>query len=97
MPAEGEEAMSKTITTRRSFLQTSLLAGTAGSAALFGPWKHNRVHAAASDKPIWIGLNHEASGQFANSCQHEGPGTQMALAEFTEDTAARSEGIEWAR
>ncbi|HEY9568096.1 MAG TPA: ABC transporter substrate-binding protein [Thalassobaculum sp.] len=76
--------MSKTITTRRSFLQTSLLAGTAGSAALFGPWKHNRVHAAASDKPIRIGLTHDASGQFANSGQAERRGTEMAIAEFNE-------------
>src|SRR3546814_2626511 len=84
MPAEGEEAMSKTITTRRSFLQTSLLTGTAGSATLFGPWKHNRVHAAASDKPIRIGLTHDASGQFANSGQAERRGTAMAIAEFNE-------------
>jgi len=76
--------MSKIVTTRRSFLQTSLLAGTAGGAALFGPWKHNRVYAAASDKPIKIGLTHDASGQFANSGQAERRGTEMAIAEFNE-------------
>ncbi len=76
--------MSKIITTRRSFLQTSLLAGTAGGAALFGPWKHNRVYAASSDKPIRIGLTHDASGQFANSGQAERRGTEMAIAEFNE-------------
>ncbi len=69
---------------RRSFLQTSLLAGSAGGAALFGPWKHNRVYAAASDKPIRIGLTHDASGQFANSGQAERRGTEMAVAEFNE-------------
>lgn len=76
--------MSKIATTRRSFLQTSLLAGTAGGAALFGPWKHTRVYAAASDKPIRIGLTHDASGQFANSGQAERRGTEMAIAELNE-------------
>ncbi|MEQ8395076.1 ABC transporter substrate-binding protein [Thalassobaculum sp.] len=76
--------MSKSTFTRRSFLQTSMLAGTAGGAALFGPWKHTRVHAAASDKPIRIGLTHDASGQFANSGQAERRGTEMAIAEFNE-------------
>lgn len=76
--------MSKIVTTRRSFLQTSLLAGTAGGGALFGPWKHNHVYAAASDKPIKIGLTHDASGQFANSGQAERRGTEMAIAEFNE-------------
>src|SRR3546814_11617953 len=76
--------MPKTHTPRRRFLRTALLPGTAGRAALFGPWKHNRVHAAASDKPIRIGLTHDASGQFANSGQAERRGTEMAIAEFNE-------------
>ena len=74
--------MSETNLTRRSFLRTSLLGGAAGGAALFGPWKHNRVYASASDKPIKIGLTHDASGQFANSGQAEKRGTEMAVAEF---------------
>ncbi len=53
--------MSRNRVSRRSFLQTSLLAGSAGGAALFGPWKHNRVYAAASDKPIRIGLSDAAA------------------------------------
>ena len=69
---------------RRSFLQTSLLSGAAGGAALFGPWKHNRVYAAASDKPIKIGLTHDASGQFANSGQAERRGSMMAMDEANE-------------
>jgi branched-chain amino acid transport system substrate-binding protein len=84
MSAEREDAMSRSTISRRSFLQTSLLAGTAGSAALFGPWKHNRVYAAMSDKPLKIGLTHDASGQFANSGQAERRGTLMAIEEFNE-------------
>jgi len=84
MPAKGEDAMSKSNISRRSFLQTSLLAGSAGGATLFGPWKHTRVYASASDKPIKIGLTHDASGQFANSGQAEKRGTEMAIAEFNE-------------
>ena len=74
--------MSKKAVDRRSFLKTSLLGGAAGGAALFGPWKHNRVYAAASDKPIRVGLTHDASGQFANSGQAEKRGSEMAVAEF---------------
>lgn len=74
--------MSETKLNRRSFLKTSLLGGAAGGATLFGPWKHTRVHAATSDKPIRIGLTHDASGQFANSGQAEKRGTEMAVAEF---------------
>jgi len=84
MSAAGEDAMSRNRVSRRSFLQTSLLAGSAGGAALFGPWQHNRVYAAASDKPIRIGLTHDASGQFANSGQAEKRGSEMAVAEFNE-------------
>lgn len=76
--------MPKNSFNRRSFLQTALVGGGAGGAALFGPWKHTRVHAAASDKPIRIGLTHDASGQFANSGQAEKRGTEMAVAEANE-------------
>jgi branched-chain amino acid transport system substrate-binding protein len=68
---------------RRSFVKnTSLVtAGAAGAAAFMGPWKHTRVYAAASDKPIKIGLTHDASGQFANSGQSEKRGTVLAIEE----------------
>ena len=63
----------------------ALVAGTAaaaGGAVLMGPWKHNRVWAQKSDKPILIGLTHDASGQFANSGQDEQRGTIMAIDEI---------------
>ncbi len=64
--------------TRRKLIQGTVL--TAG-AVVFGPWKLNRVFAASSDKPILIGLTHDASGQFANSGQAEKRGTIMAIDE----------------
>ena len=65
------------ITRRRLIQGTALAAG----ATVFGPWTHNRVFAAASDKPIKIGLTHDASGQFANSGQAEKRGTILAIEE----------------
>lgn len=73
----GGDAMSRRIS-RRSLLQGSLL--TAG-ASFFGPWRLNHVYAAKTDKPILIGLTHDASGQFANSGQAERRGTVMAIEE----------------
>ena len=69
--------MRRTITRRKLIQGTALTAG----AAVFGPWKFNRVYAAPSDKPILIGLTHDASGQFANSGQAEKRGTIMAIEE----------------
>ena len=51
--------------TRRGLLGVAA-AGTA-LTTFAGPWKHNRVWAQASDKPIKIGLTSDASGQYANS------------------------------
>jgi branched-chain amino acid transport system substrate-binding protein len=69
--------MNKGITRRKLIQGTALTAG----ATIFGPWKFNRVFAAATDKPILIGLTHDASGQFANSGQAEKRGTIMAIDE----------------
>ena len=69
--------MNKGITRRKLIQGTALTAG----ATIFGPWKFNRVYAASSDKPIRIGLTHDASGQFANSGQAEKRGTIMAIEE----------------
>lgn len=66
--------------TRRALLAGT--AATAGVTAFAGPWKHNRVWAQRSDKPILIGLTHDASGQFANSGQDEQRGTIMAIEEI---------------
>lgn len=70
---------------RTRITRRTLLAGTAASAgiaAFMGPWKHNRVWAQKTDKPILIGLTHDASGQFANSGQDEQRGTIMAIEEI---------------
>lgn len=66
---------------RRELLRTTALAGAAGGLTFMGPWKHNRVYAAGDNKPIKIGLTHDASGQFANSGQAEKRGTIMAIEE----------------
>jgi len=72
--------MSEMKISRRKLLQTTGMAGVAAGAAFFGPWKHNRVWA-AGQKPILIGLTHDASGQFANSGQAEKRGTILAIEE----------------
>jgi len=86
--------MSRVKQSRRGFLKAALGSGAVGGAALFGPWKHNHVYAAASDKPIRIGLTHDASGQFANSGQAEKRGTEMAVAEFNEKGGVLGRKIE---
>ena len=68
-------------TTRRKFLLHSAAAATA-SSTFMGPWQYHRVYAAGSDKPIKIGLTHDASGQFANSGQAEKRGTILAIEEI---------------
>jgi len=63
---------------RRSVIKgTAVVAG----ASFFGPWRHHHVYAQKTDKPILIGLTHDASGQFANSGQDEQRGTIMAIEE----------------
>jgi branched-chain amino acid transport system substrate-binding protein len=64
---------------RRALIRGSAL--TAG-ASFFGPWRHTHVYAQRTDKPILIGLTHDASGQFANSGQDEQRGTIMAIEEI---------------
>ena len=68
--------------TRRRLLGTAAAAG--GVAAFAGPWKHNRVYAQASDKPIRIGITSDASGQYANSGASDRRGMLMAIAEANE-------------
>ncbi|WP_368744746.1 ABC transporter substrate-binding protein [Desertibaculum subflavum] len=62
--------------------RSMLAAGAAGVTLFNGPWRHNRVWAQKSAKPILIGLTHDASGQFANSGQDEQRGTVMAIEEI---------------
>ncbi len=68
--------------TRRKLLMGTAAATVGAGSTFFGPWKHNRVWAQKTDKPILIGLTHDASGQFANSGQDELRGTVMALEEI---------------
>ncbi len=72
--------MSRAKISRRRALQTAG-AASAGVAAFMGPWKHVRVYAQATDKPIKIGLTHDASGQFGASGQSERLGTMLAIEE----------------
>jgi branched-chain amino acid transport system substrate-binding protein len=72
--------MTKGNLSRRQLLKTTAAAGAVGT--FFGPWKHNRVYAAASDKPIKIGITSDASGQYANSGASDRRGMQMAIAEY---------------
>ncbi|RPI36776.1 MAG: ABC transporter substrate-binding protein, partial [Hyphomicrobiaceae bacterium] len=65
---------------RRRVLQTAG-AASLGVVAFAGPWKHLRVYAQASAKPIKIGLTHDASGQFGASGQSEKLGTMLAIEE----------------
>lgn len=75
--------MSKNKISRRQLLKTAgATAAVSGVSLFMGPWKHNRVYAAGTDKPLKIGLTHDASGQFANSGQAERRGTVMAIDEF---------------
>lgn len=72
--------MTKGTLSRRQLLKNTAAAGAVGT--FFGPWKHNRVYAAASDKPIKIGITSDASGQYANSGASDRRGMQMAIAEY---------------
>lgn len=54
-------------------------AATAGTAAFFGPWKHNRAFAQSA--PIRIGITSDASGQYANSGASDRRGMLMAIEE----------------
>lgn len=74
--------MAYTTISRRSLFVAG--GGLVAGAGFFGPWRHNRVHAAASDKPVRIGITTDASGQYANSGTDERRGILMAIAEFNE-------------
>lgn len=71
--------MARSTLTRRGLLGTTAAAG--GLSAVYGPWRHNRVWAQASDKPIRIGLTSDASGQYANSGASDRRGMIMAIDE----------------
>lgn len=71
-------------------------AAAMGGVALFnGPWTHNRVYAAATDKPIKIGITSDASGQYANSGASDRRGMLMAIEEFNAKGGVLGRKIEW--
>lgn len=74
--------MSEKKFSRRRFLSAAGLATAGASITLMGPWKHNRVYAAKSAKPLKIGITSDASGQYANSGASDRRGMAMAIAEF---------------
>jgi branched-chain amino acid transport system substrate-binding protein len=69
---------------RRKLLRTSALAGLGAVSTFYGPWRHNRVYAQATDKPIVLGLTSDASGQYANSGASDRRGVLMAIQEFND-------------
>jgi branched-chain amino acid transport system substrate-binding protein len=75
--------MSRAKVSRRDVLKLSA-AASGGLVPFMGPWRLVRVWAAATDKPIKIGLTHDASGQFAASGQSEKLGTMLAIEEANE-------------
>lgn len=80
---------------RRKLIRTSALAGAGAVSTFYGPWKHNRVWGAASDKPILMGITSDASGQFANSGASDRRGMYMAFNEFNENGGVLGRKIEW--
>jgi branched-chain amino acid transport system substrate-binding protein len=74
--------MTKSTISRRGLLLST--GAAVGAGAFYGPWRHNRVYAAASDKPLKIGITSDASGQYANSGASDRRGMAMAIAEFND-------------
>ncbi len=86
--------MSGKFITRRRLLKSAGLVTAGAGATVFGPWKHNRVYAAATDKPLLIGLTSDASGQFANSGASDRRGMLMAIGEFNDKGGVLGRKIE---
>jgi branched-chain amino acid transport system substrate-binding protein len=74
--------MAKMNISRRIFLKKAGLVTLGAGSVFYGPWKHNRVYASATDKPILIGMTSDASGQYANSGASDRRGMMMAIEEF---------------
>jgi branched-chain amino acid transport system substrate-binding protein len=79
---------------RRRLLRAGL-AGAAGSAAFFGPWRVNHAWAqSAQSRPLVIGLTMDASGQYAASGGEERLGAMMAIKEFNDKGGVLGRRIE---
>jgi branched-chain amino acid transport system substrate-binding protein len=89
----GQPAADAKRAARRRFLTAG--AATAGVAAFYGPWTHNRVWAqSAAAKPLVIGLTMDASGQYAASGGMERLGAMMAIKEFNDKGGVLGRPIE---
>ncbi|MCX2721069.1 ABC transporter substrate-binding protein [Roseibium salinum] len=84
--------MSNSKITRRGLLGGAAVGGVATFA---GPWKHNRVWAQSTDKPIRIGITSDASGQYANSGASDRRGMLMAIEEANARGGALGRKIEF--
>ena len=80
--------------TRRTFFKKAGLTTLGAGAVFYGTWKHNRVYASQTDKPILIGLTSDASGQFANSGASDRRGMLMAIDEFNQKGGVLGRKIE---
>jgi branched-chain amino acid transport system substrate-binding protein len=88
--------MSKFTPTRRGLLKGSAMtAALAGTAVIFGPWRHNHVHAQGQKKSIKIGFTCDASGQYGNSGQDDLRGARLAIDEFNAKGGVLGRKIEW--
>lgn len=85
--------MNKIPVSRRKLLTGT---GLAAGATVFGPWKHNRVYAQASERPIKIGITSDASGQYANSGASDRRGMLMAIDEVNDRGGLLGRRVEWA-
>jgi branched-chain amino acid transport system substrate-binding protein len=88
--------MSKFKTTRRGLLKGSAMtAALAGTAVIFGPWRHTHVYAQGQKKPVKIGFTCDASGQYGNSGQDDLRGARLAIDEFNAKGGVLGRKIEW--
>jgi len=92
----SEAVTSETGQSKNTIGRRSVLAAAVAGAGLtfFGPWKHNRVWA-ASQKPILMGLTHDASGFLAASGAAEKRGTIMAIEEANARGGVLGRNIEY--
>ena len=91
---EGRDIMASKKITRRSFFKKAAVTTLGAGAVFYGPWKHNRVYASQTDKPILIGMTSDASGQFANSGASDRRGMMMAIDEFNQKGGVLGRKIE---
>ena len=87
--------MKKKDASRRNFLKMAGLVTVSAGATFYGPWKHNRVYASPTDKPILIGMTSDASGQYANSGASDRRGMMMAIEEFNAKGGVLGRKIEY--